>query len=67
MTIATDFTIDTVNSRITHTSGTTVYSVNALYSYLENLFAGVAYMQYKPPMSASTPTSYTMINNWFID
>jgi len=67
MTIATDFTIDTVNSRITHTSGTTVYSVNALYSYLESLFAGVAYMQYKPPMSASTPTNYTMINGWFID
>ena len=67
MPISSDFTIDPVNLRITHTSGTTVYTVNALYSYLESTFSGVSYIQYEPPMSASTPTNYTMINGWFID
>jgi hypothetical protein len=67
MAIADDWTIDAVNNRVYHSSGTTVYSVNALYSWLESTFSGSGFMQYKPPMSASTPVNYTMINGWFID
>ena len=67
MAIFDDWTIDPVNSRISHKSGTTVYTLNALYSWLENVFSGSGYMQYKPPMSASTPVNYTLINGWFLD
>ncbi len=67
MPISSDWTIDAVKQKVTHTSGTTVYTVNALYSYLESTFAGSSFMQYTPPMSAATPTNYTMINNWFLD
>jgi len=69
MAISSDWIIDPVNYRIAHNpaGSTTIYTVNALYSYLESVFAGVGYIQYPPPMSASTPTSYTMINHWFID
>ncbi len=67
MPISADFTIDTTNYRVTHSSGTTVYSANALYSYLENVFSGSGYMQFKPPMSANTPTDYNFVNGWFID
>ncbi len=47
--------------------GETVYSVNALYSYLQDTFDELGQMDDKVPMSAQTPTDYTMINEWFID
>jgi len=67
MAIADDFTIDYVNKRITHTSGTTVYTVNALYSYLMDTFDEPSQMDDTVPMSAQTPTDYTIINSWFMD
>ena len=47
--------------------GETVYSVNALYSYLQDTFDELGQMDDKVPMSAQTPTDYTLINEWFID
>jgi hypothetical protein len=67
MAIFDDWTIDPVTRRVTHTSGTTVYTCNALYSWLESQFATAGYMQYSVPMSASTPVNYTMVNGWFLD
>lgn len=67
MAIGDDFTIDYVNKRIYHSSGTTIYSVNALYSYLMDTFDELAQMDDTVPMSAQTPTEYTLINGWFID
>ena len=67
MGIETDFAIDTTNKRVYHTTGTTVYSVNALYSWLMDTFDELTYMDDPVPMSAQTPTEYTMINEWFID
>jgi hypothetical protein len=67
MAIADDFTIDYVYKRIYHSSGTTVYSVNALYSYLMNTFDEPEQMDDTVPMSAQTPTDYTFINSWFMD
>jgi hypothetical protein len=67
MAIADDFTIDYVNRRVYHSSGTTVYSVNALYSYLMNTFDEPEQMDDTVPMSAQTPTDYTFINGWFMD
>lgn len=65
MAIDTDFTIDYVNKRIYHSAGTTIYSVNALYSYLQNTFDELDQMDDPIPMSAQTPTEYTLINGWF--
>ena len=66
MAIDSDFTIDYNNKRIYHASGTTVYSVNALYSYLQNTFDELDQMDDTIPMSAQTPTDYTLINGWFM-
>lgn len=67
MAISSDFSIDYVNKRVYHSSGTTVYTVNQLYTYLMDMFDEVAQMDDDVPMSAQTPTEYTMINSWFID
>jgi hypothetical protein len=67
MAIGDDFTIDYVNKRIYHSSGTTIYTVNALYSYLQNTFDEPEQMDDPIPMSAQTPTEYTLINGWFMN
>jgi hypothetical protein len=67
MAIGSDFNIDYFNKRIYHSSGATVYSVNALYTYLQDTFDEVGQMDDPIPMSAQTPTNYTLINGWFMD
>jgi len=73
MTIDTDFTIDYVNKRIYNLYAwgqggtTTVYSVNALYSWLMDVFDAQGMMDDDVPMSAQTPNAYTLTNEWFID
>ncbi len=66
-TIDDDFIIDTTLKTIKHTSGTTVYSVNDLYTWLMDYFDDSTTMQYDSPMSAQTPTEYTLTNSWFMD
>jgi hypothetical protein len=73
MAIQDDFSIDVVNSRISYTTAfvddrpPNIYTVNELYSWLQDTFDEPSYMQYPVPMSAQTPTQYTIINAWFID
>lgn len=67
MAISDDFSIDYTNKRIRHsTSATTVWTVNALYSYLQDTFDELDQMDDPIPMSAQTPTEYTLINGWFM-
>lgn len=66
MAIADDWTIDYTNKTVKHTSGSTVYSTNALYSYLQDTFDETSQLDDTVPMSAQTPSQYTMINGWFI-
>jgi hypothetical protein len=66
-TIANDFTVNTTAKTIRHTSGTTVYTVNELYTWLMDYFDGLSLMDDTIPMSAETPSEYTLINGWFID
>lgn len=47
--------------------GETIFSVNALYSYLQDTFDELGQMDDTVPMSAQTPTEYTLTNEWFID
>lgn len=47
--------------------GKTVWSTNALYSYVQDTFDELGQMDDMVPMSAQTPTEYSLINGWFID
>ncbi|GIU69076.1 MAG: hypothetical protein KatS3mg002_0312 [Candidatus Woesearchaeota archaeon] len=67
MAFLDDFTVDYQNKMISHTSGTTVYTANQMYSALQDLFDELSQMDDPVPMSAQTPTEYTLINGWFMD
>jgi len=67
MAIQDDWSIDYTNKRVYHSSGTTVYTVRQLYSFLQDTFDELVQMDDPVPMSAQTPTEFTMINGWFID
>lgn len=66
MAIYDDFAVDYINKIVSHDSGTTVYTVNAFYSWLMDDFDELGQMDDDVPMSAQTPTSYTMINGWYL-
>ena len=67
MAIGDDFTIDYTNKRVYHSSGSTVYTTNALYSWLMDEFDELTALDDTVPMSAQTPNAYTLINGWFVD
>ena len=66
-TIAGDFTINTTTKTIKHTADTVVYTVNELYTWLMDYFDDVTTIDDTVPISAQTPTEYTLINGWFMD
>jgi len=69
MGIDSDFTIDFVTKRIRRADApgsTDVYLVNDMYSYLQNVFDDLDQMDDDVPMSAQTPTEYTLTNGWII-
>lgn len=66
-TIAGDFTIDTTTKTIKHTADTVVYTVNELYTWLMDYFDDEATIDDTVPISAQTPTEYTLTNGWFMD
>jgi YD repeat-containing protein len=68
MAIQDDFTIYPFSKVIRHnSSGTTVYSVTAFYSWLMDAFDEPAFQSYEAPMKFNTPTSFSMLNGWFLD
>lgn len=66
-TIAGDFTINTTTKTIKHTADSVVYTVNELYTWLMDYFDDVTTIDDTVPISAQTPTEYTLINGWFMD
>ncbi|MGL4557930.1 MAG: hypothetical protein ACRCV5_10525 [Afipia sp.] len=64
MAIQDDFTLNYTAKTISHTSGSTRYTVNALYSWLMDLFDDSGQMDDTVPISAQTPVEYTLINGW---
>lgn len=62
----TDWALNYTAKTITHVAGTTVNTVNELYSWLMDLFDDAGQMDDEVPMSAQTPTAYTLINGWTI-
>ena len=68
MAIADDFTVFPFSKTIRHvTSATATYTVTAFYSYLMDLFDEPAFQSYESPMKFNTPTSFSMLNGWFLD
>ncbi len=66
MAIADDWSINYALKTITHTAGTTVYTVNELYSWLMDVFDDASQMDDPVPMSGQTAAEYTLINGWAI-
>lgn len=64
MAISDDFSLNYTTKKISHASGSTRYTVNALYSWLMDLFDDAGQMDDTVPISAQTPTEYTLINGW---
>lgn len=68
MAIQNDFTVYPYSKVIRHTGANdNVYTVQAFYSWLMNLFDEPGYSSYLVPIKYNTPTSYTMLNGWFLD
>ena len=68
MAISDDWTVDLTTPnrrRIYHSSGTTVYSMNEFYRWLMNVFDESTTIDDTIPMTAQTPTAYTLTNGWF--
>lgn len=62
--ISDDWSINYSAKTITHSSGTTVYTVQAFYSWLQDTFDELDQLDDPVPMSAQTPTEYSLINGW---
>lgn len=60
----TDWQYDTSTKQIKHNTGTARITVNALYSEVMDEFDNSGQMDDTVPMSAQTPTEYTLINGW---
>ncbi len=69
MALIDDFTVYPYSKVIRHSnaSSDTVYTVQAFYSWLMDLFDEPAYLSYENPVRYNTPTQYTLVNGWFID
>jgi hypothetical protein len=68
MAILDDFTINYEQKTIRATPAISrTYSVNHLYSALQDTFDESSQMDDPVPMSAQTPVEYTLINGWFMD
>jgi len=61
-----DFTVDYSNKIIRHTSGTTIYSGVTMYSEIQDLWDALNQMDDTIPISAQTPTQFTLLNGWFM-
>ncbi len=67
--IEKDFLIDTKKKKITHNPKGTkkIYTLNELYSYLQDLFDEADKMEYEIPILADSEKKYMLINDWSIN
>lgn len=66
MPIEDDWFIDIQNKLIIHKSGTSIYSVHELYSWLMDVFDNSEYMRYSIPLQARSSTFFVLVNGWDI-
>ena len=67
MALTNTWGIDYTYKRIYWSSGTAVDTVRDLYRWLMDQFDESTAMDDTVPMSAQTPTDFTMINGWYVD
>lgn len=69
MAIIDDIDLDYNNLRVHRKTGATatVYSANAVYSFIQDTMDELGQLDNTMPISAQTPTSYTIINSWYIE
>ena len=65
MAIADDWTINYGAKTVTHSSGTTVYTMLAFFQYLATEAAKSAQMDDPYPIQSDTPTVYKWLNGWY--
>lgn len=67
--ISKDFKIDFKNKRIYHNprGGSKNYTVNELYSFLQDTFDEPENMMYEIPIAALSKTEFKLVNGWTID
>ncbi len=64
MAIGDDFTINYTAKTVTHTAGTTVYTVLAFFQWLATTFATQSQMDDEYAFVSDTPTVYRWVNSW---
>lgn len=64
MAIADDWTINYAGKTVTHSSGTTVYTVLEFFQWLAGVFAQAAQMDDDYGIQSDTPTVFKWINSW---
>ncbi len=67
MTIQSDFQIFPFSKTIRHVAGVEVFSMIAFHSWLMGVFDEPAFNSYEAPIKFVTPTSFNMLNGWFLD
>ena len=66
MSIETPYT-GTTTGQEAYNIQASMHSANSFYSFLQDIFDETIQMDDEIPMSAQTPTEYTMLNGWFMD
>jgi hypothetical protein len=67
MALTNTYAVSTTNKTISYVSGGAVDTVRDLYSWLMDTFDELGVLDDTIPMSAQTPTEFSLINSWFID
>ncbi len=67
--ISQDFKIDFDHKKIYYSQAGSgaVYTLNELYSYLQDIFDELENMTYQVPIRAESQTTYLLTNGWTID
>ena len=67
MPIGADFALDWRDKVIRHINGTSVYSVNQLFTWVQQQIPQPQNMDDDEIMTAETPTAYTIKDDWWLD
>jgi hypothetical protein len=67
MAIGDDWSLDWNLRILSHIAGTTVYTVNQLFTWIQQQIPQPQNMDDDEIMTAETPTAYTIKDNWWLD
>jgi hypothetical protein len=59
-----EYTVNTTTKKLSHTSGTTRYTVRQFHSWLTEKFAGATFMEFDVPIEAYTNYEFELLNAW---